>query len=56
MRREYLVRAVGTLLSRFHRTFKMRWNHRPYNYLFFFSYSTYTKDEADDDNNKSCNQ
>ena len=40
----------------FHRTFKMRWNHRPDNYLFFFSYSTYTKEEADDDDDKRRNQ
>lgn len=28
-------------------------NHKPYRYLFFLSYSAHTKDEADDDDNKS---
>jgi hypothetical protein len=41
------------LLFRFHRTYEVRWNHRPYTDLFFFSYSTYTKYKVDDDDSKS---
>jgi hypothetical protein len=34
----------------------MRWSHGLYDFLFFFSYSTHTKDEADDDDNERRNQ
>ena len=46
----------GFRKSAFHRTHRMRWNHRFYSYLFFLGYSTDTKDEADDDDNECRNQ